>query len=238
MVQITMRSESFQRREVRLAICLLPPFHRSPSTAAVPMALHHIPYVQSGSPLLLRAEGTRTHAPSHPPAAAMGRKTLRSPAQGCPILLLGRGRLWLGLCASVCVRGQSPGREEMLTPVTHLPSHSAGEPLAVLPFFSVVLLRKGRTLAPSSACLMPLLSVFPCYSSPDKGDGLALPSCHLDIRTQGLRGQNQCPTAILNLCRIKINQGGYPVAQSCGMELHSNESPGVELMDLVPYSSK
>lgn len=81
------------------------------------------------------------------------------------------------------------------------------QPRAVLPSFSGVLLRKGCVLAPSLARPMPLLASFPCYSSPNKGDRFALPSCPLDTHTQGLRGQNQCLTAILNPCCVKINWG-------------------------------
>jgi len=142
--------------------------------------------------------GDTTNTPPHPPSAVMERKILlRSPAWDFPVLLSGRGKLWSGLCGSV----QSPGREEMLTLCPVLGS------LAVLPIFSVMLLRKGCTPAPSLAWPMPLLSVLPCYSSPNKGHGLALPSCHPDTRAQGLHGPHQYLTAILSLCCIKITRG-------------------------------
>ena len=122
--------------------------------------------------------GDTTNTPPHPPSAVMGRKILRSPARDFPILLSGHGNFGpdsVPPCVYVCTHGQSPGREEMLTPVRHpppfpqpgscsCPEHgSAGEPLAMLPFFSVMLLRKGCTLAPSLACLMPLLSILPLF---------------------------------------------------------------------------
>lgn len=126
--------------------------------------------------------GTVTQ-PTYPLTLLLGeRKILSSTVWDFPVLLSGHGKLWPGLCASVRahVRLWAKPRKGGDADTHHpppLPQHpGTGEPLAVIPFFSVMMLRKGCSVAPSLACLVPLLSIFPCYSSPNKGDGLALPS--------------------------------------------------------------
>lgn len=169
-------------------------------------------------PISAGCEGDTANTPSYSASAVMGSKILSSLAWDFPIFAFWtcKTSAWaLRVYVSVC--GQSWGREGMLTPATHLHSPSwapaAAQSKAVqgslccAPLFSVMLLRKGCPLTPSLACLMPLLSVFPCYSSLNKGDRLALPSCHLDIHTQGLHGQNKCLTAIFYLCCGKIIHG-------------------------------
>lgn len=101
MVQIAIRSESFQYREFRLAICLLPPFHPPLSTAVALSALHNIIYVEPDWLLLLGERQTQ------PPRAGSRRKTLRSPAWDFPILFSGHGKLWPGLYAYMCVCASS-----------------------------------------------------------------------------------------------------------------------------------
>lgn len=123
MVQITIRSESFQRREVRLAISLLPPFHPSPSTAVAPMALHNITYV-SPDCRLGNGGGHTTNTPLLLRLGGGGGGILRSPAWDFPVLLSGHGKRVSGLCATVgggmrlwtkppggrrCSVGSSPG---------------------------------------------------------------------------------------------------------------------------------
>lgn len=103
MVQIAIRSESLQYREVRLAICLLLSFHPSLSTAVALSALHNITYVEPDCLLLLGER--QTHPP--PPHAGSRRKTLRSPAWDFPLLFSRHGKLWPGLvymcvCALAC----------------------------------------------------------------------------------------------------------------------------------------
>lgn len=111
-MQIAIRSESLQYREVRLAICLLLSFHPSLSTAVALSALHNITYVEPDCLLLL---GERQTHPLPPPSPHAGsrRKTLRSPAWDFPLLFSRHGKLWPGLvymcvCASSFLSMFSP----------------------------------------------------------------------------------------------------------------------------------
>lgn len=182
-------------------------------TAGSSRSLHnvtYVTYVPPDCPIPPGAGEAPRTAPPRPAAALTGGENPAESRLGFSHRAFGKGRPRPRRCASVRVPVPSAGRRRRRQPSpASLPAPgsrtpglgSAGELLLLLPFLTALL--TGSFL--SAPCASPL--PFPRHSSPTNRGKLALPFSHLDIRTQGLRGQNQSLTAILNLCCTKINWG-------------------------------